>query len=194
MQQNEIEKIANRVLSDFGITSSPFSHLKQICKKEKIIMKKASFSSQMDGAFSVINGDKYIFFNPSMSDGRKNFTKAHELGHFFLNHQLESGDAIWCYNNCISENDQWSLPRIETEANWFATFFLMPRQMIIDEFRNIACILGIGISRPLYVDNQNCNAIYWNLVSRHFATRFGVSKEALGYRLNKIGLINYNVK
>lgn len=35
------------------------------------------------------NGQSYIMLNRSIdNDGRKHFTIAHELGHFFLSHQL----------------------------------------------------------------------------------------------------------
>lgn len=193
MQRNEIEQIANRVLKRFNITNAPFSHIKEICDQEDIKLKKANFSSAMDGAFSVIKNEKYIFYNPQMIGGRKNFTKAHELGHYFLNHQLEAGNMIYCYNQHVSEYNQQSLPRIETEANYFATYFLMPEQMMIKEYQVIADILVLDTSRRLYVDKQDCNNKYWLLVSRHFTSRFGISKEALGYRLDSLGIICYKI-
>ena len=191
MQRNEIEKIADSVLKQFSIKSSPYSHIKEICDHERIKIKKAKFSSSMDGAFSVIQKGKFIFYNPQMIEERQNFTKAHELGHYFLEHQLEAGNAIYCYNQSISENNQNSLPRIETEANYFATFFLMPKDMMLTEYYVITDILGITQSRPLYIDRQDCNFRNWTYISRHFKTRFGVSKEALRYRLEALGKIRY---
>ena len=193
MQRNEIEQIANGVLKKFNITSAPFSHIKEVCEKESIILKRTNFSLEMDGAFSVIKNGKYIFYNPNMIDARKNFTKAHELGHYFLKHQLEAGNMIYCYNQSVSENNRQSLPRIETEANYFATYFLMPRQMMLKEYKVIANLLGIDLYRRLYVDGQDCNIRTWTFVSRHFTMRFGVSKEALIYRLVSLGLIDYNM-
>ena len=150
MQRNEIEKIADSVLKRFSITNAPFSHIKEICDHEQIKIKRANFSSSMDGAFSVIQNEKYIFYNPIMVVGRQNFTKAHELGHYFLNHQLEEGNMIYCYNQSVFDAEQQPLPRIETEANYFATYFLMPKQMMLVEYYNIARILGVDTSRPLY--------------------------------------------
>ena len=193
IQRSEIECRANEALRSFGIAKAPFSYIKEICDHEHITIKRANFSSAMDGAFSVIGNHKYIFYNPQMIDGRKNFTKAHELGHYFLSHQLEEGNMIYCYNQHVSEENRQALPRIETEANYFATYFLMPKQMMLKEYQIIANLLGIDTYRRLYVDKQTCNHKYWMLVSRHFASRFGVSNEALGYRLDSLGMIDYRM-
>lgn len=193
MQRNEIEQIANNVLKQYNIENAPFSHIKEVCDQEHIKLKKTNFSSEMDGAFSIIKNEKYIFYNPQMIGGRKNFTKAHELGHYFLDHQLEAGNMIYCYNQHVSEGNQQALPRIETEANYFATYFLMPKQMMLKEYQTIAHFLRLDTSRPLYVDKQTCNHKYWGLVSRHFVSRFGVSNEALGYRLHSLGMIDYRM-
>ncbi len=193
MQRNEIEQIANNVLKQYNIENAPFSHIKEVCDQEHIKLKKTNFSSEMDGAFSIIKNEKYIFYNPQMIGGRKNFTKAHELGHYFLDHQLEAGNMIYCYNQHVSEGNQQALPRIETEANYFATYFLMPKQMMLNEYKIIANLLGIDTFRRLYVDNQTCNHKFWALVSRHFVSRFGVSKEALGYRLDSLRMIDYRM-
>ena len=191
MRQNEIEQVVNRVLADFHITASPFSHIKQLCTHEEIIIKKAKFSPTVDGAFAVLKGDKYLFYNPSMPDGRQNFTKAHELGHYFLKHSLENGKIV-CSPQNIFENERVGLPQIEKEANLFAVYFLMPEPMIRAEFFKVANIFIPNLNCPLYVDNQPCNLKYWKLLSRHLVSHFGVSKEALGYRLDNLGLIKYN--
>ena len=117
----------------------------------------------------------------------------HELGHYFLNHQLEEGNVISCYNNSVSENNLQALPRIETEANYFATYFLMPKHLMLKEFEIITSTLRIDTSRPLYIDHQASNYKNWIFISRHFVQRFGVSKEALGYRLEALNKIYYNL-
>ena len=193
MKRNDIERIANDVLRKYHITSAPFKHIEEICKQENIQLKKANFSSSMDGAFAIIKNQKYIFYNPNVIEGRKNFTQAHELGHYFLNHQLEEGNMISCHNKSVSENNLQSLPRIETEANYFATYFLMPNQLMLREFDIITNTLRIDASRPLYIDHQSSNYKDWNFISRHFVSRFGISKEALGYRLEALNKIYYNL-
>lgn len=193
MRPNEIEKCANEVLDRFNISSQPYQYIKTICNSEKITIKRTAFSSNMDGAFSVIENQKYIFYNSTMITGRQNFTKAHELGHYFLNHSLENGNAIYCYNQNISENHTQSVPKIETEANCFATFFLMPKEQLISDYITIADIMNINLNCPLYVDRQPCNYKDWIVVSNNLTARYGVSKEALRYRMETLGILKFNL-
>lgn len=193
MRPNEIEKCANEVLNRFNISSQPYQHIKTICDSEKITIKRTAFSSNMDGAFSVIENQKYIFYNSTMIAGRQNFTKAHELGHYFLNHSLENGNAIYCYNQNVNEGNEPSLPRIETEANYFATFFLMPKKLLISDYIIIADIMNINLNCPLYVDRQPCNYKDWTVVSNNLTARYGVSKEALRYRMESLGILKFNL-
>ena len=193
MQRNEIEKLANSILKQFNIENEPFSHIKEICDQEKITIKKTNFTSSVDGAFSIIQNKKYIFYNPKMIEERVNFTKAHELGHYYLKHHLECGNTIYCYNKNVSEGEQQSLPKIETEANYFASYFLMPEDMVLKEFANIKRFLSDNLYLPLYVDNQPCHQRDWNMVYYRFKNCFGVSKTALGYRLDSLGLIKYRI-
>lgn len=194
MQRIEIEKRANEVLRTYGITDKPFLHIRELCDKEAIKIRKAKFSSSMDGAFSVVKNEKFIFVNPKMMKERQNFTKAHELGHYFLNHHLDAGNMIYCYDLNVNRNEQETLPRIETEANYFATCFLMPQYMVRKEYQIIAGVWGIDTTRKLYVDRQSDNLKRWNMVYHHFHSRFGVSQVALGYRLDSLGLICYKIK
>ncbi len=194
MQRNEIENCANDILNKFKISDAPYLHIKEICTHEEIKIKRTNFGVGMDGAFSVINGEKVIFYNASKTLGRSNFTKSHELGHYFLNHKLESGNAIYCLNKGICEGNQQSLPRIETEANYFASYFLMPKMQLFSAYINIADkILNRSIHRPLYVDRQPCNIKDWEIVSYMLTAQFGVSKEALRYRMETLNILNYNL-
>lgn len=194
MQRIEIEKRADEVLRTYGITDKPFLHIRELCDQESIKIRKAKFSSSMDGAFSVVKDEKFIFINPEMMKERQNFTKAHELGHYFLNHHLDAGNMIYCFNMNTHGNNQQTLSRIETEANYFATCFLMPQHMVRKEYQSIAEVLGLDMTRRLYVDRQPDNQKKWRFVHRHFHNRFGVSQEALGYRLDMLGLIAYRMK
>jgi Zn-dependent peptidase ImmA (M78 family) len=83
------------------------------------------------GLFKLPNGDGWaIFYNSSIkSRGRKNFTLAHELGHYLL-HRAKTGDNMLC-----SRADMWKWDSeyglMEAEANEFASYLLMP----LDDFR-----------------------------------------------------------
>ena len=193
MQRNEIEQIANDILRQFRITNAPFTFIKEICDHEQIVIKRTNFSFSMDGGFWASDNFKVLFYNPNMPVARQNFTKAHELGHYYLKHYLCEENMISCSNLSSDGNTTVSVPHIETEANYFATYFLMPQHMVQKEYQIITGVWGIDTTRKLYVDRQPDNLKRWNMVYNHFKNRFGVSQAALGYRLDSLGLICYKM-
>ena len=75
------------------------------------------------------NGQTYIVINRAIdNEGRKHFTIAHELGHYFLSHQLKQ-NTFYCSKNEIVEEGLWKDP-IEQEANYFASCLLMPEEKV----------------------------------------------------------------
>lgn len=76
------------------------------------------------------SGEWGIVYNDTIrSPGRRNFTLAHELGHYLLHRHDHPGGL-----QCTSRNmGDWSADRgtIEAEANTFASYLLMP----LDDFR-----------------------------------------------------------
>ncbi|EQA4400421.1 ImmA/IrrE family metallo-endopeptidase, partial [Acinetobacter baumannii] len=68
-----------------------------------------------------------ILYNPTVeSSGRILFTKAHELGHYILHRTIQ--DEFLCGAEDLQTYD---IASIETEANKFSSYLLMP----IDDFR-----------------------------------------------------------
>jgi hypothetical protein len=97
------------------------------------------------------NGEWGIFYNTAItSEGRRNFTLGHELGHYLLHRQL-SGDPIYC-----AKNDMWTWEsaygQMEAEANEFASYLLMP----LDDFR----IQTNGLGRASIKDFELIRARY----------------------------------
>lgn len=74
------------------------------------------------------NGEWGIFYNENIrSTGRRNFTLAHELGHYLLHRQR---GAIQCEpRQMLDWKSEYG--QIESQANIFASFLLMP----LDDFR-----------------------------------------------------------
>lgn len=76
------------------------------------------------------SGEWGIIYNESIrSAGRRNFTLAHELGHYLLHRQDHPG-GLQCTNRNMADWDG-ARNRIEAEANTFASYLLMP----LDDFR-----------------------------------------------------------
>ncbi len=88
------------------------------------------------------NGEWGIVYNNTItSEGRINFTLAHELGHYLL-HRTLSPEGLQCSNRAMLD---WKSERgqVEAQANTFASYLLMP----LDDFR--AQIRGQDITMDL---------------------------------------------
>lgn len=108
------------------------------------------------------SGEWGIFFNDSIpSQGRKNFTLAHELGHYLL-HRLICDGMIQCGNR-----DMWTWDstygQMEAEANLFASYLLMPR----DDFDiqtaafKIPTVLDFDPVRHRYAVSLTASILKW---------------------------------
>ncbi|WP_420857648.1 ImmA/IrrE family metallo-endopeptidase [Marivivens marinus] len=76
------------------------------------------------------SGEWGIIYNDTIrSPGRRNFTLAHELGHYLL-HRQTNPNGLECTNRNMADWDE-GRNKIEGEANTFASYLLMP----LDDFR-----------------------------------------------------------
>lgn len=127
--------------------------------------------------------------NQSISNtGRRNFTIAHELGHYFLNHKLHS-TSFFCEDSQIDEEELVD-NSIEREANYFATCFLMPEQKIKSAF--LAMLKYSKIIKTntfLIVNNKTYGS--WCKIKNDLMKRYGVSEAALRYRLINLRLAEF---
>jgi len=88
-----------------------------------------NLSKRFEGALIPNDSGEWgIFYNENIrSTGRRNFTLAHELGHYFLHRQR---GAIQCEpRQMLDWKSEYG--QIESQANIFASFLLMP----LDDFR-----------------------------------------------------------
>lgn len=122
----KVAKCAQKVIEHFNITTAPALYFDQIFSHYNIICREKLFSDpNYMGSLHRGEGLTAILINISSKNmGRINFTKAHELGHFCLNHK---GGTFECTRTDIS--DFTKKPQ-EIEANQFAREFLLPGQMI----------------------------------------------------------------
>lgn len=122
----KVTRYAQKVIEHFNITTVPALYFDQIFSYFKIICREKIFSDpNYMGSLHRSEGLTAILVNiGSRNLGRINFTKAHELGHFCLDHK---GITFQCTRTDMS--DFTKKPQ-EIEANQFAREFLLPEQMI----------------------------------------------------------------
>jgi Zn-dependent peptidase ImmA (M78 family) len=186
---NDFEKLANEVLSTYKITKSPFREISKVFKGENIRVRPANLSQGVDGLFANIDEQKLIFYNSNKPSQRSVFTKAHELGHYFLKHTLDEQKLI-CSNvggNSKSNKQEW-------QADQFAVYFLMPKELMVEHFITACSLTNRSYRQPLYVDKQPWNYKDWKVFCWYFRSELGISSEALRYRLENLGLLNWNLK
>ncbi len=105
-----------------------------------------------------------ILVNAKDPPGRRNFTLAHELAHLVY----RQGSSV-CY---LPINPGNTYGHLEYRANQLAVELLMPEQGVVRNFHEV----GLSL-RPSEQELAR------------FASRWGVSLQAMGYRLENLGLI-----
>lgn len=100
----------------------------------------------------------------------------------------EESDLVTQTNQAVLASD---VRRMEWQANYFASCFLMPRQNIYIDARDLLQGLqlkdrGFG---ALYVDNQSCNLKNYVLVTGVLMNKYVVSRTAITHRLEELGLL-----
>lgn len=164
IDKKKIESKVKQILNEndaFGIPVDPI----KLSKKFKIEVKNAVFSdSSLSGMVAKREGKTVILVNINDSPYRKRFTIAHELGHYFM-HLEQGGEFIDNLTDLFRGDQETDVTKtVEVEANYFAAALLMNEELIRNKWAQLLDIESM-------------------------AEVFKVSKEAMGIRLNSLGLI-----
>ncbi len=123
----------------------PPINLKKILESCGLSLKEGSFGGgNVAGAYD--RDKREIYIETSDSPKRKQFTIAHEIGHFIL-HQTKEREVF--YRTQFLNIDTQDVKE-ETEANWFAASLLMPKPTflkywkIIPDESALADIFGVS--------------------------------------------------
>ena len=188
----KIHQVVEDVLTKYQKRGGNFKLFNDIFLGENIKYKEVkSRNPNFVGALTEgINGQKYIVVNANIDNvGRKNFTIAHELGHYFLKHQLKEN-----YNYCsikdIREEGNYINNIIEREANYFASCFLMPEEMLKKDFKSIYFKVTKDTVKDLIIISNNSYK-NWIAIRDNLIKCYGVSEAALRYRLQNLGLVKF---
>lgn len=112
---------------------------REIAQRLNIIVRDAEASGGFDGYLLKVEETFGIMINASIkNENRKNFTIAHELGHYEIPHH--KGKEFKCLGSTIGVmlgND------FEIEANDFAAELLMPASLVEEEISNAPTGMGV---------------------------------------------------
>lgn len=167
---NEIEKQATELLEAKGNKSAPIN-LDVVAHRLGIIVNYTTLGEDISGLLVVKEDRGVIGINSDHAPVRQRFTLAHEIGHYVL-HRQNLGLFIDKKYSAVFRDSQSSKgkERIEIQANQFAAALLMPATLLEKQVNMEGLDLGDDI------------------VTEELAHEFGVSIQALGYRLANLGL------
>ncbi len=118
------EDYAREILTDLGIASFPIDPF--IVTKEFDIEVIETAADSYDGFLLRRYAGTKIFINKNIpSIERKNFTIAHEIGHYCIPAHRGNYQCITQYLNPFKKN-----PQVEIEANKFASELLLPEKLL----------------------------------------------------------------
>jgi Zn-dependent peptidase ImmA (M78 family) len=169
MKNPDIVATADRILARAKV-SAPAVPVLTIAKSHGIVVRFGPLPDDLSG-FLVHEEERTIIgVNSRQAKPRQTFTLAHELGHYFLHPSSNFVDRKFIYFRDSRSAEAIDLKEIE--ANEFAASFLMPERFIH------AFLKG----RAVDLEDDDFLA--------SLAKRFGVSTQALTYRLLNLNLAN----
>jgi len=146
------------VFGDIDTLKFPIN-LDDILEHCNLTLKEGSFEND-DLAGALDRDKRTIYIAESDPSWRKNFTIAHELGHFKLHEDVKT-DVFFRYQ--VKQLMSPVADEHESQANWFAASLLMPEK-------------PLKKLRKTFKDVSTLSQI------------FGVSKSAMRYRLKNLSL------
>ncbi len=168
-RRKEIERNAAEFRGSLGINSVGISNIFDVCNTKHLLIRYPLGKDGVLGAAIYKDGDFIVFSNSSQVLSREIFTVAHELGHIRLGHVGIDKQLL----QDISENNTGNE---ETEADYFAACFLMPKDKV-EEFIDFQF--------------QNHGDSEWTLLDvAAVMSAFNVSFETALNRLETIGRID----
>lgn len=170
--------MVEQLLSSAKVLAPPVP-VDQIIRSQGIEITRKRFDDETSGLIYVDPNSGYavIGLNVNHSKTRQRFTLAHELGHFLLHKQQSGGLHVDDQDFFLRFRDHHSSDgsdRDEREANAFAAELLMPSVFLERDTKKLQD--GVSLSDET--------------VLRELASTYGVSLQALSFRLVNLGIID----
>ncbi len=166
------EAAAARVRQEAGVLDESLIDVESIARGLGAEVIRERLGGDVSGLLVRQEGRVIIGVNESHAPARQRFTIAHELGHFVL-HEGRPLVVDRARINLRDSRSSLATDLEEIEANSFAAELLMPRTQVLRTFRGLA----------------DAGAISHERVIRDLAHGFGVSDQAMEYRLVHLGLL-----
>jgi len=175
MSIQSARKQAELLVASLGIKLAPVN-VEDVAKHLGLRIISMDLEEGVSGLLITKPNSSCIVIRQDDPAVRQRFSIAHEIGHFFLRHQFESGEHVHVDRGYrISHRDQHSSTGTnlkEVEANQFAASLLMPAPLLMES------------TKGLEIEEFNDEHV------TKLASIFRVSEQAMTIRLSVLGLLS----
>lgn len=173
VRRKHIRTLVQRLLAEHHVRSAPVA-VADIAKALGVEVQETPAEDDLSGFLYRDRKRKSVIIgvNADHSPNRRNFTAAHELGHYLLHDfddvHVDREFKVWLRNDISSQGTDIE----EKEANLFAAELLMPLHFLKHDVEEIGTI-----------DLMNEDVL------QELARKYGVSTQAMTFRLAYLGYI-----
>lgn len=170
MSTSEFDLYAAKLLEEAQIGTAPVD-VARAAEVAGAIIAYQPLNSELSGVLVKEQDRVIIGVNSAHPKTRQRFTIAHELGHLVLKHKGE----VFVDRTVLRRDGKSSqaVDKQEIEANGFAAALLMPQALVLERLE--------------HRQNEKPTIAPKELIEL-LAKDFGVSAEAMGYRLANLGI------
>ncbi|SRR5260221_9295161 len=161
---------AAKLLRKIGFEKAPIP-VEKIAKYIGAVIRFSPLDDEISGMVYIKDGNPIIGVNSIHHPHRQRFTIAHEIAHLVLHRDLVSNHVHVDKQFAVlmrGKSASMGTDIVEIEANKFAAELLMPTNLVTS---------ALG-GRTFDVDDD--------LLLQKLASQFGVSKQAMGHRVNAL--------
>lgn len=182
-RQTQIEALAVQLLHKTGRFGELPVKADKVAEAIGLSVIPYDFPDDISGVLISQADNHSIGVNRNNNHKRQLFTIAHEIGHYVLGHQREGlfVDSAEKYFTIFNFRDQKSSTGEyiqEREANAFAASLLMPTELIYQVLRELSVKIDV-------INNTGDDED----IIKQMADRFGVSIQAMGFRMSNLGTL-----
>jgi len=164
---NYIEEKAVNLLKENKLFKPNFDILR-LTERLGIKLESKRLGDDVSGFFVMSEGQKVITYNSANIPNRQRFTIAHEIGHYIFHSKeqpifIDKSPKVLFRNSASSTGEDYR----EREANAFAAALLMPKELLEEQI----------LKSPSEI----------NKAITFLANKFGVSENAMSFRLSNLG-------
>lgn len=142
----DIEEITKYIRRCWKLGSGPIANMSRLLESHGVVIAtiKTGFS-ETDACSRFVRARPFIFLDIQKECAvRTRFNLAHELGHLVLHGGISQADI----------NDKETLNRIESEANRFASSFLLPQDSFLMDIRSTSLASFLPLKKKWKVSIQ----------------------------------------